>query len=138
MISLQRSGGSSFLPYPQNVVNQHHHHHNHNIPVLLEKHSQQRQDLEDNMPWFARPVGTALVSTPGLSNRAAFTTSSIRDKEFVSSAIPTINMANGAHSKNTPINGKYRILLRNTPTISPSPSVRSLPRRSKPFLMASW
>ena len=136
MISLQRSGGSSFLPYPQNVVNQHHHHHNHNIPVLLEKHSQQRQDLEDNMPWFARPVGSALVSTPGLSNRAAFAPSSIRDKEFVSSSIPTINMANGAHSKTTPINGARHGVGSSNSTlsrsVSPSSAEESCLNRSNP------
>ena len=136
MISLQRSGGSSFLPYPQNVVNQHHHHHNHNIPVLLEKHSQQRQDLEDNMPWFARPVGTALVSTPGLSNRAVFATSSIRDKEFVSSSIPTINMANGGHSKNAPIHGARHGVGSSNSTLSrsasPSSAEESCLNRSNP------
>ena len=107
MISLQRSaGGSNFLPYPQNlVVHQHQlHQHSYTTTTLTEKHLQNHQQIvDDNMPWFARPVGTNGVSTTlGISTtKAAY--NGIRDKEFVCSS--TATMTNTAKTKNLTVGG---------------------------------
>ena len=106
MISLQRTG-SNFLPYPQNFINQHHHHNNYTTSNLMEKHNQQNQ-LEDALPWFARPVGPNGVTTAtGLSNKATYVSNhGIRDKEFISSANNPISMTtNSAKTKNMIICG---------------------------------
>ena len=109
MISLQRST-SNFLPYPQNLMNQHHHHNFGATPSLMEKQNSNGQ-VEDNMPWFARPVvvWSTTVTTncqPGLTNsKSIYTHSAIRDKEFVSSPNPTISMTATAKCKNLTIGG---------------------------------
>ena len=99
MISLQRTG-SNFLPYPQNIVNQHHN--NYSTATLMEKHHQQNQ-LEDSLPWFARPVGpNGVTTTPGLINKATYASvNGIRDKEFISSSNHPISMTtNSGNPKN--------------------------------------
>ena len=103
MISLQRTG-SNFLPYPQNITNQHHHHNNYNTSNLMEK---QNQQLEDSLPWFARPVGPVGVTTvPSLSNRATYASNvGIRDKEFISSIHPISMTTNSTKTKNMAICG---------------------------------
>lgn len=105
MLSLQRSG-SNFLPYPQNLVNQHHHNHNYSTaPIMESHHNNQHHQLQDNMPWFARPVGTTGVSTPGLNSKTAYAPGGIRDKEFVTSSNPPIPITTATKMKNVTICG---------------------------------
>jgi hypothetical protein len=81
-------------------MNPQHHHHNFGAS-LMEKQNSNNQ-VEDNMPWFARPVvgsTTVTTNTPGLTSKSIYTHSAIRDKEFVSSSNPPISMTAAARSK---------------------------------------
>ena len=106
MISLQRSG-SNFLPYPQNMMNQHPHHNNYSSSSLMEKNNS-KTPFEDSLPWFARPVGPNGVTTaPVLINKTTYASNNgIRDKEFISSSNQPISMTtNSAKTKNMPVCG---------------------------------
>ena len=102
MLSLHRTG-SNYLPYPQNLMNPQHTH-IYSPTSLVETRDQERQQLnQDNMPWFARPVGTVGLCKAGLNSKPSYPAGSIRDKEFVSSSNPPIAITASTKIKNVAI-----------------------------------